>query len=116
MNSFEDARPTGPCLDTLLNSGEVPMSGEVYSLVDLFGMDRHNLPKSLPCTRRGRRKFYNFGAVIRCMDILLESKRWLLDPSVRNRVITGTVGRARDFGPGPDVAAALQKFFTPYLQ
>ena len=75
--------PTGPCLDTLSNFGEVPMSGSVDSLESLFGVDRHSLPKSLPRFRIGQRIFYEIGALVKCITTLLESGRWLPDPDRR---------------------------------
>ena len=107
--------PTGPCLDTLLNLGEVPMSGSVDSLESLLGVDRHNLPKSLPPIRIGRRIFYEIGALVKCIMALLESGRWLPDPDRRKLVLRGIIQRARDFGYGPKLATVLEQIFHPYL-
>ena len=107
--------PTGPCLDTLLNFGEVPMSGSVDSLESLFGVNRHNLPKSLPHIRIGQRIFYEIGALVKCIMALLESGRWLQDPGRRKLALSGIIQRARDFGYGPKLATVLEQIFHPYL-
>ena len=109
------AAPTGPCLDTLLNLGEVPMSGDLYSLKYLFEVDRHNLPKSLPHVRRGRHIFYDIRALVKCITALLESERWLPDPDRRKLVLSGIIQRAKDFGAGPKLATILEQIFRPYL-
>lgn len=106
--------PTGPCLDVLLNLGEVPMSGEAYCLESLLGMDRHNFPKSLPRVRRGRRIFYGLRALIECIVTLIEKGKWLPEPDRRNLVLSGIIQRARDIGQ-PKVATILEQIFRPYL-
>jgi hypothetical protein len=105
---------TGPCLDVLLNFGYVPMSGEMYCLESLLGMDRHNFPKSLPYVRRGRRIFYDIRALITCIVALLEQGKWLPETDRRTRGLSGIIQRARDIGQ-PEVAAILEQIFRPYL-
>jgi hypothetical protein len=109
------ASPTGPCLDTLLKLGEVPMSRGVCSLESLFGMDRHNFPKSLPHVRRGQRILYDIRALVKCIMVLLESGKWLPDTDRRKLVLSGIVQRANDFGRNPELAAILEQTFHPYL-
>src|SRR5262249_51204883 len=108
-------KPSGPCLDALLNFGHVPMSGETYCLESLFGMDRHNFPKSLPYVRRGRRILYDIRALIECMVVLLEKGKWFQDINRRKLVLTGIIQRARDVGQNPELAAVLERMFRPYL-
>jgi hypothetical protein len=111
---FPDAAPTGPCLDTLLNYGGVPMSGGADSLERLFGIDRHKLTKSLPRFRRGRRFFYDLRAVLECIHELLETGRWLVEVERRKLVLSGIVKRANDIGK-PKVPTLLETFFRQYL-
>src|SRR5206468_10240076 len=81
LNPFKRSPPSGPCLDDLLKGGEVKMSAGLYCLESLFGVDRHQFPKTLPCSRRGRQVFYDLRAVINCMLSLLDGstpgRRWL---------------------------------------
>jgi hypothetical protein len=107
-------QPTGPCLDVLLNLGEVPMSGETYCLESLLGMDRHNFPKSLPHVRRGRRIFYDLRALIKCIMALLEKGKWPLERARRNLVLSGIIQRVRDIGQ-PKLATILEQIFRPYI-
>jgi hypothetical protein len=109
-----NAAPTGPCLDTLLKFGEVSMSQGANSLEQLFGVDRHELPKSLPSVQRGRRVFYNIRALLVCIKVRLENGRWLADTDRRALVLSGIIKRAQDVGE-PELATILEKFFGPYL-
>jgi hypothetical protein len=106
--------PTGPCLDVLLNLGDVPMSGETYCLESLLGMDRHNFPKSLPHVRRGRHIFYDIRALVKAIVALIEKGKWLPEPDRRNLVLKGIIQRARDIGQ-PKLATILEQIFSPYL-
>jgi hypothetical protein len=106
--------PTGPCLDVLLNLGEVPMSGETYCLESLLGMDRHNFPKSLHPVRRDRHIFYDICALIKCIVALLEKGKWPSEPARRTLVLSGIIQRARDIGQ-PELATFLEQIFRPYL-
>jgi hypothetical protein len=118
-NPFNQSPPTGPCLDNLLNGGEVKMAGEVLCLQTLFGVNRHRLPKSLSCVRRGRETFYDLGAFMKCLISLLNCKvphlAWLPDADQRNRVLTGVIRRARDSSAGPELADILERLLRPYL-
>jgi hypothetical protein len=107
-------QPNRGCLDVLLNGGDVPMSGQTYCLESLLGVDRHNLPKSLPHVRRGRRISYGIRALIACIAALLEQAKWLPETDRRTLVLTGIIQRARDIGR-PKVAAILEQKFRPYL-
>ena len=107
-------RLSGSCLDVLLNFGYVPMSGEMYCLESLLGMDRHNFPKSLPYVRRGRRIFYKIPALIECILALVKKGKWLPETDQRIVVLRGIIQRARDIGQ-PEVAAILEQVFGPYL-
>ena len=108
------ATPTGPFLDNLLKLGEVSMSRGQDCLERLFGVDRHKLPKSLLCVRRGRRVFYDFRAVLECMEELMKNGRWLTDVRRRKLVLSRIVYRAKHIGK-PKLAALLDKFFRLYL-
>jgi hypothetical protein len=102
--------PTGPCLDVLLNFGEVPMS----DLESLLGMDRHNFPKSLLHIRRGRQIFYKIDVLIWCILVLVKKGKWLPETDRRIVVLRGIIQRARDIGQ-PKVAAVLEQIFRQYL-
>jgi hypothetical protein len=107
--------PTGPCLDKLLHGGAVRMAGDVDSLENLLGMDRHRFPKSLPRERRGRNLFYNLSALVKCMTALLEDQQWLTDPRHRKQVLTGVIERAHKQSPLPEIADFLTHMLHPYL-
>jgi hypothetical protein len=119
LNPFDRSPPTGPCLDDLLKGGEVKMSGEMWSLETLFGVNRHRFPKSLPYVRRGRETYYDLRAFMKCLLSLLSCKAphraWLPDTDQRSRVLTGVIRRARDFGAGPELANILERMLRPYL-
>jgi hypothetical protein len=102
--------PTGPCLDVLLNFGEVPMS----DLESLLGMDRHNFPKSLPHIRRGRQIFYKIPALIECILALVKKGKLLPETDRRIVVLLGIIQRAIEIGQ-PEVAAILERVFRPYI-
>src|SRR5207248_8484696 len=119
LNPFKRSPPTGPCLDDLLKGGEVKMSAGLYCLESLFGVDRHQFPKTLPCSRRGRQVFYDLPAVINCMLSLLDGstpgRRWLPEVVLRKRVLTGIIQRVRDVCPDPKLADILNETLQPYL-
>src|SRR5207249_10380117 len=75
------------CLDKLLHGEKVPMSGTVDSFENLLDVDRHDLPKSLASERRGRRVYYGFESLLKCMIHLLRNEQWLRDPSERRCVL-----------------------------
>ena len=95
------SRPTGPCLDILFGGGGVPMSGHVSSLENLFGVDRHRLPKSLPANRSKRNVLYSLDAFLKCLVHLLENRnsrqQWPPDPAQRKLVIEGIIERVHRF-------------------
>lgn len=110
--------PTGPCLDDIFHGGAVRMCGNTYSLQSLFGLSRKKLSEAAPGIRRGRELFYNYRAVLRCMQGLLEhtgkDAAWLRDPSRRRMVMTGVIFRAKQEAK-PRIADAFTKTLVPYL-
>jgi hypothetical protein len=115
LHHLNQPEPTGPCLDALLNLNAVPMSGAVYCLESLFGVDRHKLPKSLPHIRSGQRILYDIRALVKCILARLESGEWLTDPDHRKLVLSGIIQRAKSFGADPMIALFLERTFHPYL-
>jgi hypothetical protein len=87
------------CLDDIFNGGRVNM----LRLEALFGMERHQFPKNLPNTSKGRETFYDYRAVVTIMDALLSEKLrekrrksgrppripWLNDSQLRMHVLSG---------------------------
>ena len=111
--------PSGPCLDGILTGGYVHMVPGVYCLQDLFGMDRHRLPKALPCKEeRSRERLYGLKGVMECMSRALGDERpeyrWLPDVERRKVVLTGIISRARKVG-SIKVARAVEKILRPHL-
>lgn len=72
LSLLEVAPPIGPCLDGIFRGGSVKMSGIGDSLQWLFGLRRKRLSMARPALRRGREIFYNYRAVLACMDALLK--------------------------------------------
>jgi hypothetical protein len=114
QNSFVPS--TGPCLDILFSGGDVRMAGCVDSLENLFGVDRHRFPKSLPRSRRGRNAVYDLVAFVECLIHLLKNRddgtQWLPEPTKRELVLDGIIERARRFSP--ELAGILAKELRPY--
>ena len=110
--------PSGRCLDSLLIGGEVKMFGDLYSMEDLFGFDRHKFPKSITYVRRGSRVFYNLCGLMQCMVAFLGEKRperrWLPEPVRRQRVLTGVIKHAQDIG-SEEVGEFVRQTLQPYL-
>ena len=118
LNPLNPPKPTGPCLDGILRGGTVKMCNDVYSLQSLFGLSRKKLSVAGPGSRRGREFFYDYHAVLRCMDALLkntgEDAPWLPDLSRRRTVLTGVLFRAKQEAE-PKIADAFAKKLLPYL-
>jgi hypothetical protein len=110
--------PTGPCLDGIFHGGTVRMCDGTYSLQSLFGLTRKKLSAAAPAIRRGRKLFYDYRAVLRCMEGLLkhtgEDAAWLSDLSRRRTVLTGVLFRAKQEAR-PKIADAFTKTLLPYL-
>jgi hypothetical protein len=127
---FGDARPTlsalspddaayAPfCLDHTFKGGAVNMQ----RLQELFGMDRHRFPKQLPFCKNGRETLYDYRAVIKIMDALLNERpgktrkkprrgrtrlTWLNNPNLRNRVLTGIEMRINSFPVKEEIKSAF---------
>jgi hypothetical protein len=117
LNPLLSSRPTGPCLDILFSGGTVRMCGDMDSLENLLGVDRHRLPKSLPRKRSGRNVVYELDALIECMIRRLGDRdggqKWLPEPRQRDLVVSGVVERARRYSP--ELAGMLAEKFRPYL-
>jgi hypothetical protein len=109
--------PEGPCLDVFSKTGAVVMAGRTDSLENLFGVDRHRFPKSLPHERRERNQVYSLDAFVSCLAHLLangdSNKQWLPDPIKRKLVLTGIIRRAHQFSP--KIAVMLVERLLPYF-
>jgi hypothetical protein len=109
--------PEGPCLDILFSGGAIRMAGHWDSLENLFGVDRHRFPKSLPRKRRGRNVVYYLDAFIECLVHLLANRdsdeEWLLEPTERELVLRAIIGRAHQFSP--EIGDMLAKKLCQYL-
>jgi hypothetical protein len=104
-------------IDTLL---------DMQRLEALFGMHRDRFPKGLPWRRVGKEIVYDWRAVVAIMRALLEEKRsrgkkpgprkrrWLEDPKVRARVLSGIEERIKAVGADGQIAseflALIQEF------
>jgi hypothetical protein len=110
--------PSGPCLDDIFHGGMVRMCNDTYSLQSLFGLSRRKLSVAAPGIRRGRELFYDYRAVLRCMEALLKNTgkdaTWLPDSSRRQTVLTGVLFRAKREAE-PKIADAFAKTLLPYL-
>jgi hypothetical protein len=77
------------------------MCGDWDSLENLFGVDRHRFPKSLPRKRSGRNQVYDLDAFVKCLTYLLKNRRgaqqWLPEPAQRELVLRGIIERAHRF-------------------
>jgi hypothetical protein len=110
-------QPTDSCLDILFRGGVVKMCGDWDSLENLFGVDRHRFPKSLPSKHRGRKVVYALDAAVECMIHLLANPdrypQWLPEPKRRKIVLKGMIERARSFSS--ELANTLAGKLRPYL-
>jgi hypothetical protein len=111
------SRPTGACLDILFSGGTVKMCGCSDSLENLFGVDRHRFPKSLPRERSGRTVVYRLDAFQQCLIHLLENRsdgeQWPREPSLRELVLRGIIERAHRFSS--EAADMLAGKLRPFL-
>ena len=93
------------------------MCGDWDSLENLFGVDRHRFPKSLPSKRRGREVVYALDAAVECMIHLLTNPdgypQWLPEPNRRKIVLKEIIKRARSFSS--DLANTVVGKLHPYL-
>jgi hypothetical protein len=114
---LEQLPPWGPCLDNIFRGGRVKMCDVMDSLQSLFGLSRKKLAAA-PKIRRGRETFYDYRAVLHCMDTLLkqsgERAAWLPDPERRRTVLAGILFRAKQEAE-PKIADAFAKTLLPYL-
>ena len=114
---LEQSPPWGPCLDDIFRGGRVKMCDGRYSLQSLFGVSRKKLAAA-PKIRRGRETFYDYRAVLDCMDTLLkqsgERAAWLPDQERRRTVLTGIFFRAKQEAT-PKIADAFAKILLPHL-
>jgi hypothetical protein len=118
LSLLENAPPTGPCLDGIFNGGRVKMSGIGDSLQRLFGLSRKRLSMARPALRRGREIFYDYWAVLACMDALLKqtgaNAYWLADAALRQTVLNGILFRARQIAK-PRIRKKFEKTLLPYV-
>jgi len=110
-NPFADPRPTSDCLDVFFKEEGVGMS----ELVNLFGMDRHRFPRSLPRTRIGRRFVYGLPALLECMTAFLSDGRWIQNEYRRRTVLRAIIHRAKEVGK-PAVFNIVRQTLRPHLK
>jgi len=109
--------PENPCLDILFSGGAVRMCGCWESLENLFGVDRHRLPRSLPRKSSGRNVLYGLDAFVQCLIHLLENRdggqQWLSEPAQRELVLRGIIERAYRFSSeaADMLARKLRRYF-----
>lgn len=118
LNPLRPPSPSGPCLDEIFQGGVVKMCNDMYSLQSLFGLSRKKLSAAGLGTRRGRSFFYDYRAVLRCMEELLkqtgEDADWLPEPSRRRTVLTGILFRAKQEAKR-EIAAEFEQTLIPHL-
>ena len=109
--------PWGPCLDNIFHGGRVKMCDHIDSMQSLFGLSRKQLVAT-PAIRHGREFFYDYQAVLNCMNHLLEQSDdralWLRNPERRRTVLTGILVRAKQKAL-PKIADAFEQTLLPYL-
>lgn len=101
------------CLDEIFSGAEVHMWNGVNSLLNLFGVGRKSLPRSLPSRRQGKARLYGYPAVLICMQQLLGSGHWLETPDRRQNVVANVIRRAHEVAPA-EIAAAVGMMLTPF--
>lgn len=93
------------------------MAGCVDSLENLFGIDRHRFPKSLPHKRNGRNKIYGLPALTECLIHLLAKsdvrEQWPAKPGQRPLIVVGIIERARRFSP--ELAETMMEKLRSYV-
>lgn len=106
------------CLDIFFRGGAIKMAGHWDSLENLFGVDRHRFPDSLPCKRRGRNVVYYLDAFIECLTHLLANRdghqQWPPEPTQREPMLRGIIERAYRFSQkiGDMLAEKLGQYLT----
>jgi hypothetical protein len=115
---LDNSPPNGPCLDEIFHGGTIKMCDDISSLQLLFGLTRKKLYAAGPAIRRGRETFYDYRAVVACMDMLLTQKgpdaNWLPDSERRRTVLTGIFFRAQQEAT-PEIREAFGKTLLPHL-
>ena len=95
--------PPPTCLDEIFHGRTVKMCGDGYCLQSLFGIDRKKLSAAGSGVRRGRETFYDYRAVLACMEALIRQTgpgaHWLPDTEWRRIVLTSILFRARQGRP-----------------
>ena len=118
LNPLKPQQPSGPCLDKIFQGGSVKMCDDMYSLQSLFGLSRKKLSAAGSGVRRGREFFYDYRAVLRCMEALLKqtgkNADWLPDLSRRRTVLTGVLFRAKQEAK-LEIAAEFEQTLVPHL-
>jgi hypothetical protein len=118
LGILDPPAPSGPCLDEIFYGGKVKMCGGMNSLQSLFGLSRKKLSAAGSGIRVGRERFYNYRAVLSCMNALLKEKGrnacWLLDTDRRRTVLTGILSRARQKATD-EIYHAFEVTLRPYL-
>jgi hypothetical protein len=138
----EPYKPT--CLDDILcgGFGEVKMlpgfaggppitidtRTSMQRLQELFGMHRNRFPKPLPHRRTGREILYGWRAVKKIMNALLSEplkretlvrgapqRRWLSDPDLRARVLSGIAARINSLSVSGDIARRFLQVVRDHL-
>ena len=120
---YKDFAPK--CLDEIFKGGRVKMQ----KLQELFEMERHQFPKSLPNISKGRETFYDYRAVATIMDALLTEKPkekrrklgrspripWLNDPRLRMRVLRGIETRINSLSVQEHIKATFLSIVRRHL-
>jgi hypothetical protein len=118
LDPLSNVPTESPCLDILFSGGAVQMAGHWDSLENLFGVDRHRFPKSLPHKRIGRTKVYYLDAFMECLIHLLANRegdeQWLAEPTLRDLVLRRIIQRAHRLSPG--IGDMLAEKLRPYLR
>ena len=101
----------------------------MQKLQELFEMERHQFPKSLPNISKGRETFYDYRAVATIMDALLTEKPkekrrklgrspripWLNDPRLRMRVLRGIETRINSLSVQEHIKATFLSIVRRHL-
>ena len=102
------------CLDSIFSGQGVHMAGCDGSFVDLFGVGRKRMPKTLQGKGAGRARLYYHGALLEVMVYLLSKQRWLPNDQIRDRVLTGVLQRAQR-NASPEIAREFASALAPFL-
>jgi hypothetical protein len=118
LTALDPPPSRGACLDEIFHGGTVKMCNGIYSLQSLFGLSRKKLSAAGAGIRRGRETFYDYRAVLACMDALLKQTgpcaHWLPDTERRRTVLTGILFCAREEATS-EICEAFDRTLLPHL-